>query len=71
MYETGKAVVYDTTYSHYTKNTNSEEERIVLHIDFWYELLCTIPPPNHPQHPQHPTTQPLPTVHPHHPQHPH
>ena len=38
VYETGKAVVYDTTYSHYTKNTNSQEERIVLHIDFWYEI---------------------------------
>ena len=41
VYETGKAVVYDTTYSHYTKNTNAEEERIVLHIDFWNILEMT------------------------------
>mmetsp|Transcript_19377 Transcript_19377/g.47554 ORF Transcript_19377/g.47554 Transcript_19377/m.47554 type:complete len:360 (+) Transcript_19377:143-1222(+) len=34
-WENGKAIVYDTTYEHETFNPNTEEDRVVLHVDFW------------------------------------
>ncbi|KAJ1483404.1 Aspartyl/Asparaginyl beta-hydroxylase-domain-containing protein [Baffinella frigidus] len=31
----GKCLLYDTTFEHETFNESEEEERVVLHIDFW------------------------------------
>ena len=28
-------MIYDTTFEHETWNESSDEERVVLHIDFW------------------------------------
>ena len=41
VYEVGKCTVYDTTYSHYTFNDSQDQERIVLHVDFWNYLQMT------------------------------
>ncbi len=39
-YEAGKAISYDTTYSHFTSN-EGESERVVLHLDMWNTLEMT------------------------------
>jgi hypothetical protein len=31
----GKCMIYDTTFEHETFNESAEQERVVLHIDFW------------------------------------
>ena len=40
-WETGKCLLYDTTYEHETFNASENEERIVLHVDFFNTLAMT------------------------------
>ena len=37
----GECLMYDTTYEHETFNESEDEERVVLHIDFWNTLRMT------------------------------
>ena len=37
----GECLLYDTTYEHETFNESEDEERVVLHIDFWNTLRMT------------------------------
>jgi len=37
----GKCLLYDTTYEHETFNASEDEERIVLHVDFFNTLAMT------------------------------
>jgi ornithine lipid ester-linked acyl 2-hydroxylase len=37
----GECIVYDTTYEHETMNEHQEQERVVLHIDFFNTLRMT------------------------------
>jgi aspartyl/asparaginyl beta-hydroxylase (cupin superfamily) len=34
-WENGKCLLYDTTFLHETRNDSMDEERIVLHVDFF------------------------------------
>lgn len=40
-WETGKCLLYDTTYEHETFNASEDEERVVLHVDFFNTLAMT------------------------------
>ena len=40
-YQEGKCLLYDTTYEHETFNTSPDEDRIVLHVDFYNSLKMT------------------------------
>lgn len=40
-WETGKCLLYDTTYEHETFNEHSDQERVVLHVDFFNTLVMT------------------------------
>ncbi|EJK75927.1 hypothetical protein THAOC_02331 [Thalassiosira oceanica] len=40
-WELGKCLLYDTTYEHETFNAHPDEERVVLHIDFFNTLKMT------------------------------
>ena len=40
-WEQGKCLLYDTTYEHETFNESEDEERVVLHIDFFNTLAMT------------------------------
>ena len=42
-WEVGKCMVYDTTYEHETFNPSPEEERVVLHVDFWNTVATRVP----------------------------
>ena len=40
-WENGQCLLYDTTYEHETFNESLEEERVVLHVDFFNTLQMT------------------------------
>mmetsp|Transcript_23365 Transcript_23365/g.47618 ORF Transcript_23365/g.47618 Transcript_23365/m.47618 type:complete len:209 (+) Transcript_23365:332-958(+) len=40
-WETGKCLLYDTTYEHETFNESEDQERVVLHVDFWNFVALT------------------------------
>ena len=37
----GECLLYDTTYEHETFNESEDEERVVLHVDFFNTLAMT------------------------------
>lgn len=37
----GECLLYDTTYEHETMNEHPEQERVVLHVDFFNSLVLT------------------------------
>jgi aspartyl/asparaginyl beta-hydroxylase (cupin superfamily) len=37
----GECLLYDTTYEHETMNESEDEERVVLHVDFFNTLAMT------------------------------
>ena len=37
----GECLLYDTTYEHETMNEHPEQERVVLHVDFFNTLALT------------------------------
>jgi aspartyl/asparaginyl beta-hydroxylase (cupin superfamily) len=41
-WETGRCLLYDTTYEHETFNGSDDEERVVLHVDFFNTLALTV-----------------------------
>ncbi|KAL3903312.1 MAG: hypothetical protein SGILL_010491 [Bacillariaceae sp.] len=40
-WKTGESILYDTTFEHETMNEHEEQERVVLHIDFFNTLRMT------------------------------
>lgn len=40
-WEPGQCLVYDTTYQHETRNNSPNQERVVLHVDFFNTLALT------------------------------
>ena len=42
-WDDGKCLVYDTTFEHETFNPSADEERVVLHVDFWNAASTRVP----------------------------